>query len=182
MDKIIDKISAYNIFTNLFPGVMYCFFSEKFFGIPLIQDDLLVAVFLYYFTGMVISRVSSVVLEPILKVAKFVKFADYKKYIAASTKDEQIGILLETSNSCRSVIALLLCILATGAWRAIAFEHPIVSVHSNYILIIVLLALFLFAYRKQTQDIVARNSRHESREDSTPGLYRQSKQDSEHMS
>jgi len=67
MDKVIDKLSAYNIFTNLFPGVIYCFLADKFFGIPLIQDDLVVAIFLYYFCGMVISRISSVVLEPLLK-------------------------------------------------------------------------------------------------------------------
>jgi len=82
MDKIIDKISAYNIFTNLFPGVIYCFLAEKFFEISLIQDNLLIAVFLYYFAGMVISRFSSVVLEPLLKLTKFIKLADYKKQIS----------------------------------------------------------------------------------------------------
>ena len=93
MDKVIDKLSVYNIFTNLFPGVIYCFLTDKFFGIPLIQDDLVVAAFLYYFCGMTISRISSVVLEPLLRKIHFVMFVDYKKYVAALAKDDQIGIL-----------------------------------------------------------------------------------------
>lgn len=156
MDKIIDKLSAYNIFTNLFPGVIYCFLADKLFGIPLIQDDLVVAAFLYYFCGMVISRVSSVVLEPLLKKVHFVMFADYKKYVAALAKDEQIGALLETSNAYRSVVALLVCALATGGWVASVSVFPSIETHAYYILLLCLLVLFLFAYRKQTQYIVAR--------------------------
>lgn len=163
MDKVIDKLSAYNIFTNLFPGVIYCFLADKFFGIPLIQDDLVVAAFLYYFCGMVISRVSSVVLEPILKKADFIKFADYKKYVAALAKDEQIGVLLETSNAYRSVVALSVCVLATGGWVAAVAVVPIIGTYAHYFLIACLLVLFLFAYRKQTQYIVARVELHKNK-------------------
>lgn len=163
MDKVIDKLSAYNIFTNLFPGVIYCFLAEKFFDIPLIQDDLVVAAFLYYFCGMVISRVSSVVLEPMLKKAKFVKFADYKRYVAALGKDEQIGVLLETSNAYRSVVALIVCVLATGGWAAAVTAFPTVGAHSHYLLLMFLLVLFLFAHRKQTQYIVARVDLHKDK-------------------
>lgn len=156
MDKVIDKFSVYNIFTNLFPGVIYCFLVDKFFGIPLVQDDLVVAAFLYYFCGLVISRVSSVVLEPLLKSTHFVRFTDYKKYVAALAKDEQIGVLLETSNTYRSVVALLLCVLATGGWVTAVSNFPSIGAYTHYILLVFLLVLFLFAYRKQTQYIVAR--------------------------
>lgn len=156
MDKIIDKLSTYNIFTNLFPGVIYCFLVDKLFGISLIQNDLLVAPFLYYFCGMVISRISSVALEPLLKIIRFVRFSDYKKYVLALAKDEQISILLETSNAYRSVTALLVCVLATGEWVLVVSNFPIIEANANYILLVFLLALFLFAYRKQTQYVVAR--------------------------
>ncbi len=162
MDKIIDKISAYNIFTNLLPGVIYCFLVEKFFGIPLIQDDLLVALFLYYFTGMVISRISSVVLEPLLKLTKLVNFVDYKRYISASKKDEQIRVLLETSNSYRSMIALLISVVATGAWIVVVSAYPAIQNYSHYILTFALIILFLLAYKKQTRYIIERVERSES--------------------
>lgn len=167
MDKVIEKLSAYNIFTNLFPGVVYCFLVDKFFGIPLVQNDLVVAVFLYYFCGMVISRFSSVALEPLLKITHFVKFSDYKKYVAALTEDEKIAVLLETSNAYRSVAALLVCVLATGGWVTIVSNFPSIEGYTHYILLVFLLALFLFAYRKQTQYIVARVELHKDKKESS---------------
>jgi membrane protein YdbS with pleckstrin-like domain len=71
-------------------------------------------------------------------------------------KDEQIGVLLETSNAYRSVVALLVCALATGGWVASVSAFPSIETHAHYILLLCLLVLFLFAYRKQTQYIVAR--------------------------
>ena len=165
MDKIIDKISAYNIFTNLFPGVVYCFLTEKFFGIALIQDDLLIALFLYYFSGMVISRISSVVLEPLLELTEFVKFADYKSYVVASKDDKQIGVLLETNNSYRSIVALLFSVLASGAWTTVMSAYPTIQSYSHYILTCALIVLFLLAYRKQTQYLVARVEQYESKKE-----------------
>lgn len=156
MDKILDKLSNYNIFTNLFPGAIYCFLVDKLFSIQLIQDDLVVGAFLYYFCGMVISRVSSVVLEPLLKKTHFVTFVDYKNYLTALAKDEKIAVLLETSNSYRSVAALLVCVMATGGYVAAAPYVPTIELYANYIFLACLLVLFLFAYRKQTQYIVAR--------------------------
>jgi len=156
VEKIIDKISAYNIFTNLFPGVIYCLLADKLFGIPLVQQDIVLGLFLYYFAGMVISRISSLVVEPLLTKTKFFKFADYGSYIAASAKDEQIGVLLETSNSYRSVVALLVCVIATGAWSAAFSACPGAQAYEAHLLIALLLVLFVFAYRKQTQFVVAR--------------------------
>jgi hypothetical protein len=156
MDKLVDKLSAYNIFTNLFPGVIYCFVATKFFGLSLVQDDLVVAAFLYYFCGMVISRVSSVVVEPLMKKSGFVTYSDYGDYVAASKADKLIEQLLETSNSYRSVVALLLCLIGTGAWTVAAAKWSMFGAFDHYILLITLLVLFCLAFRKQTQYITKR--------------------------
>jgi len=71
-------------------------------------------------------------------------------------RDEQIAVLLETSNAYRSVVALSLCVLATGGWVATVTTFPSIEAHAHYIFLACLLVLFLFAYRKQTQYIVAR--------------------------
>lgn len=160
MDKAIDSLSAYNIITNLFPGVIYCFLVNEVFGVPLIQNDMVVAAFLYYFCGMVISRVSSVLIEPLLKMAGIVRFVDYKDYVSALAEDEKIGILLETSNSYRSVVSLLACVLATGGWVTLVSNWPSIGCYDKYILLGLLLALFLLSYRKQTNYVVARIELH----------------------
>lgn len=167
MDKIIDKLSAYNIFTNLFPGAVYCFLATKFFDLALIQDDLVVAVFLYYFCGMVISRVSSILVEPLMQKSKFVTYADYEDYAAASSEDSHIKLLLETSNSYRSVVALLLCLLGTGVWTLAASTLVWFSTYEHYILSISLLILFCFAFRKQTRYITKRVEMHKKNSNPT---------------
>ena len=147
MDKIIDKISAYNIFTNLFPSVLYCLLADKLFGIPLVQQDLVLGLFLYYFAGMVISRIGSLIVEPFLKKTKFVKFADYRSYVAASEKDEKIVVFLEASNSYRSMIALLICVIATGVWSVAFSAFPVAQAYEAHLLVVLMFVLFLFAYR-----------------------------------
>ncbi len=164
MDKIFDKLTAYNIFTNLFPGVIYCFLAKIFFGLPLIQDDLVVAVFLYYFCGMVISRVSSIVVEPIMKKSRFVTYSDYGDYVAASKADKFIEQLLGTSNAYRSVIALIFCLICTGVWTALIANFPIFEKYEHYVLLVAILVLFGLAYRKQTQYITKRVALHKEKE------------------
>jgi hypothetical protein len=156
MEKLIEKLSSYNIFTNLFPGIMYCYLVNKLFGISLVNNDLIVSVFFYYFCGMVISRFGSVLIEPILKKVNFIAFTDYKKYVEASSKDENVGVLLEASNSYRSIVALLTCVIATGVGESLVSLSPVTNQHAKYIMPVILLILFLLSYRKQTKYIVAR--------------------------
>lgn len=165
MDRILDKLSAYNIFTNLFPGVIYCFVAKMFFGLPLVQDDLVVAAFLYYFCGMVISRIGSVVVEPLMKKTKFITYSDYGDYVAASKTDKFIEQLLETSNAYRSVIALLLCLICTGAWVELAANWLIFGKYENYVLLMALLVLFGLAFRKQTLYVTKRVELHKVKVD-----------------
>ena len=75
MESILEKISSYNLFNYLLPGVVLCVVSDRYFDIPLLQDSIITGLFLYYFVGLVTSRFGSIVLEPILKKLKIVKFA-----------------------------------------------------------------------------------------------------------
>ena len=52
--NFIDKLSSYNIFNYLFPGVLFCVIADRYFFIPLVQDSIVTGLFLYYFVGLVI--------------------------------------------------------------------------------------------------------------------------------
>ena len=58
--EILEKISSYNIFNYLFPGILFVFIANALIGYNLIQENILIGVFLYYFIGMAISRVGSI--------------------------------------------------------------------------------------------------------------------------
>ena len=76
MKDLLDKLSSYNIFNYLLPGVVFVAISKSLTIYNFVQQDIVVGVFLYYFIGLVISRIGSIVIEPMLKWIRFVKFSD----------------------------------------------------------------------------------------------------------
>jgi hypothetical protein len=81
---LLDKISSYNIFNFLLPGVIFAVFVSKTTSFTLMQEDVLSGAFVYYFLGAVISRIGSLVVEPVLKATKLINFAEYKDFVVAS--------------------------------------------------------------------------------------------------
>ncbi len=119
MKELIDKISSYNLFNYLFPGVIFVIFSKHFTAYSFIQQDIIIGLVLYYFIGMIISGFGSVVIEPILKKIKFIKFADYKKYISASKVDEKIELFSEVNNTYRTLISMIILLLLLKLYNLI---------------------------------------------------------------
>ena len=80
MKDLLEKLSSYNIFNYLLPGVVFVAISSSLTGYSLIQDDIVIGVFLYYFIGLVISRIGSILVEPVLKGLGFLHFSEYRDY------------------------------------------------------------------------------------------------------
>ncbi|RLA54512.1 MAG: hypothetical protein DRR42_01645 [Gammaproteobacteria bacterium] len=160
MENILDKLSSYNFFTNLFPGILYCYLADSLFGLQLLQGDLLVGVFTYYFVGMVISRVGSLIVEELIKKGGLVEYVDHSSSIAAEKADPKLQTLLETNNGYRSVISLLFCLFITGIWTFLLSTSAWFERLSPWLILGGLLVLFIFAFRKQTSYIVGRVNQH----------------------
>ena len=56
LKQIIDKISSYNIFNNLYPGILLCYLLKFMFDINILSDNWFENLILFYFIGMVISK------------------------------------------------------------------------------------------------------------------------------
>lgn len=156
MKDLLDKLSSYNIFNYLLPGIIFAVLVEKLTSLKLIQQDIVVAVFFYYFLGSVISRIGSLLVEPALKKIGFIKFADYPDFISASKVDQKIELLSEANNMYRTFIAMLVLIAVVKAYDYVEKIYAIVAVLSPYCVLVGLIALYLFSYRKQTQYITKR--------------------------
>lgn len=109
----------------------------------------------FYFIGMVISRVGSVIIEPLFQKLKLIKFASYKDYERASKADELICTLSEVNNTYRTLISCFVCLLLSKIGNEI--NHNLIAVkctffqdYGEWILLILLCALFAFSYVKQT--------------------------------
>ena len=72
MDTFLEKISSYNIFNYLLPGVIFTIFFQKITNLVIFQNNTILDAFLVYFIGLVINRVGSLCIEPILEKLKLI--------------------------------------------------------------------------------------------------------------
>ncbi len=115
MKDLLEKLSSHNIFNYLFPGILVAVLSTAVSSFDLLVDDIVVGVFLYYFYGLVVSRIGSLVLEPILKRIRVVRFAPYADFVAASRIDEKIDMFSEQNNLYRTLASTFLCLTLLGS-------------------------------------------------------------------
>lgn len=157
-EKFIEKISRYNFFNYLFPGVLFVILAPNFFGISLIlffHENLIAALFLAYFLGMIISRVGSMVIETFLRWIKFIEFVKHEDYLDALKKEKKVDTLSEENNIYRTLISLFSLLLLIKWFVPLLLRY--MSVGGIYTAILILcLILFLFSYRKQTKYIKKR--------------------------
>ncbi|GAI86798.1 unnamed protein product [marine sediment metagenome] len=111
MKEILTKISSYDLFNNLLPGVIFSVIIDKITIFNLLDHGVMIVLFISYFIGLIISRIGSLVIEPLLSKMKFIKYAPYAEYLKAEQKDPKIKILLEKNNMYRTMISLLVSIL-----------------------------------------------------------------------
>ena len=152
--KIVDKLSAYQFFNYFFPGVLFNCCVEQIMSYKIVPDAILYRVFVYYITGMILSRLGSTIIEPLYKKACFVVYAKYKNFLEASVNDSKLDILVLENNTYRTLIAtfislLLLFLIDQIQWLHDKYQHPI----SIAIYMFLLVLLFSLSFRKQTDFI-----------------------------
>ncbi len=156
MNDLLSKLSSYDIFNNLLPGIVFVALADQVTDYTFIQTNILVGLFVYYFIGLVISRIGSLILEPILRRSAFVKFASYSDFITASQRDTKIELLSEKNNSYRTLCAAVLLVGLLWLYQIVESLVPVLSKYSASGLIVILLVIFLFSYRKQTEYVARR--------------------------
>lgn len=149
MSELLQKLSTYNIFNYLFPGVVFVILLNRYTGINLAVDDVILGMFLYYFFGLVLSRIGSILIEPALRRTKIVEFSDYARFIRASKLDDKIELLSEVNNMHRTIIAMLGVLLVISICNGSATCRLTAG-------FLGLVILFILSYRKQTSFITKR--------------------------
>lgn len=153
---IFDKLSQYNFLTNILPGTVLCIIFKYLVGYNLIPDDYYQAGIVFYFVGMVNSRVGSLIVEPILKAISWVKFAPYSEFLQTEKEDAKLTLLSQENNVFRSYISVMLISIVGYIYKNCTLDLRQFSSDDPLVLIVILLVLFLFAYRKQTSFVKKR--------------------------
>lgn len=150
MNEILDKISSYNIFNYLLPGASFAFIGQQITPYQFTPSDTITAGFTYYFYGLLISRIGSLVVEPVAKRLGVVVFADYKLFVAASRTDPKLEVLSEQNNTYRSLISMIGCLFGLNIYAGMVAHYPALAAPAPYALAVAVLVLLTLSYRKQT--------------------------------
>ena len=157
LKQIIDKISSYN---NLYPGILLCYLLKFMFDINILSDNWFENLILFYFIGMVISRIGSLIIEPIMKKIKVKKkpllqFSPYSDYEKASNEVPLVATLSETNNTYRTLLScfvgtlvLKICLVVNKA--CVEKNFTFFQDNKDWIILILLIILFGASYVKQT--------------------------------
>lgn len=148
---IIDKLSQYNFLTNIIPGSVLCIIFEYIVGMEIIPDSAYQAGIVFYFAGLVTGRFGSLFIEWFLKKIKVVKFAPYADFVEAEKRDAKITTLSQENNTYRAYISVCFLSILIWIYRIIVDCPNCKTIIGVSLLLLSLLVLFIFAYRKQTR-------------------------------
>lgn len=168
--NILNKITSYDIFNNFFPGIIFCYLIEYITSLSLVADlDIWEKIFVYYFWGMVISRIGSLIIEKLLMFIKvknketnekenFLVFEPYERYSEAAENKPIIEKLSEINNTYRTFSTVFALAILFKLYDLLLLEKcNKLSIQMNAVLsiliLILLFSLFIASYRKQTNYI-----------------------------
>lgn len=155
LKQIIEKISSYNIFNNLYPGILFVYLLKFMFAINILLDNWFENLIVFYFVGMVLSRIGSIIIEPIMKKIKVIKYAPYSDYVKASSIEPLVDTLSEVNNTYRTLLSTFICAFVYKVGiniNEICLKKEITFLQENkdWIFLILVIILFAFSYVKQT--------------------------------
>lgn len=157
------KLSPYEILNNLLPGILLCGSICWLFGIRIQIDTVFSAVFascLVYTSGLIMSRVGSLLLAPIARETGFIVWS--QKFYEVEERDGKLAILLRDMNMYRtlSTTFLFLTVLSIVSWisQQEQWSTWVWSFGVTFGLALTFV-IFLFSYRKQSKAIYRRIER-----------------------
>lgn len=105
MGKIIEKLDPYELMTSFLPGAFFCLMLKAFYGLEFFNNASgIEEVVVYYFAGLIVNRIGSVIVKPSLLKMKFIKESVYNEYVEAEKKDPKIKTLVEICNYYRNLL------------------------------------------------------------------------------
>jgi hypothetical protein len=156
MNGFIKKLGSYQIMTNLLPGIFFGIGLKLLLGMTLPTQNTGEEIIVYYFMGLIINRISSLIVKPVLNKCIFIKEASYSNYVKASKIDPKIDVLSETNTHFRALLTSSLLLIITAILKILAYNNKWISLNWKWMLLIFLPILFLFAFKKQTNFICKR--------------------------
>ena len=153
MEYLLNKIGSYNILNNIIPGAMFVYFWSALDLGAFPSCNVIESIILYYFCGLVFSRIGSLIIEWSFKKVNLISYKPISEYLEATKRDSLIETLLETNNMYRTFTGLFLVLVIVKVYMAAANHFCISREIVTWIVLIGLLFLFAGSFCKQTKHI-----------------------------
>lgn len=156
LTKLLETFSRYEILNNLIPGSALCLILS-YLGYPILDYNFGVCIVICYLMGFINGRFSSLVIEWFCKKTKLIKWRKYSLYNSTKKERPFVETLQEIANVYRAFISVFLISLFAYVIQRILPHCVFLQNNGIWILIVLLLVLFLFSYRKQVNEYVVKN-------------------------
>lgn len=150
MSKLMETLDSYQIMTNFLPGTFFGIALDLILGITIPFQSVVEEIVIYYFIGLILNRIGSLVVKPVLKKCNFIVETPYQEYVKAEKKDSKIDILSETNNYFRTLLAGAILLFIIYLCMNLEIIRGWLISNWRCFVLVCLIALFLFASRNQT--------------------------------
>ena len=151
---MLGNFSAYDFITNFVPGVVFAAIATLGSQFDFTNDNVFIGPSLYFFFGVVASRLGSLIVEPVLIASRFIARGDYNSFLIAEQNDKKIQPLMETCNFYRTQLTSLLCIVPLLIFFPKA--NPSFDLCALVFFVVSSALIFAFSLRKQSQFLKVR--------------------------
>ena len=158
MKEALEKLGTYNLFNYLLPGCVFSVIAEHFKFLTIRQGETISDLFIFYFVGLVISRIGSLIVEPALKKIGVIKFGAYTDFVKASASDPKIEVLSEVNNMYRTLAAMFVSLAVLKLWKLLSTWLCLNEGIAEWCALVAGLLMFTVSYRKQSSYVAARVS------------------------
>lgn len=160
MENILSSFPIYNFLVNLIPGTILAFSLKFCVGIDLftpIENSWSLPILLY-FLGMLNSRISSLIFEPIMQKTKLVKFLPHEEFITAELQDSsgKLTALSRMNNEYRSYFSLFFVVLFLKLIFLSPDAQKMATNNASWLILVLCIGIFFVSYKKQASYIRSR--------------------------
>ncbi len=165
MEIIISALGPYGIIINLIPGILFYLLAPlEFRSIVNIDNSIFLFVFCY-FIGLILNRIGSLIISPMVQIVGFIKYVPYDQFLQAeevekSRAEHKLQTLVTVNNFYRTLCAMTITLIIVRVYySSLTCDTFIFRIFLNNWIYWGLFVLFLFSYKKQTAFIKNRVNR-----------------------
>jgi hypothetical protein len=153
---LAEKVSEYNLFNYLVPGSVFMIALRYVAGTVPFENSVMLFLLAAYFVGMALSRIGSLVIEPVLLRTRLIALCDFGEFVRAEKNDPKIATLLQETNAYRTMAAVFATLLLTKCALVLRPKFAHFDQIAGWASPIALLLLFAFSHRKMCRYIAQR--------------------------